>query len=241
MSRRLKLILAASFVLNLSLMSIGSAAVYQRGGISYLAQKVKSVLGSAEKSKHTVYHLDRVSLFKTLPPTPNSVVFLGDSLTDYAEWNELLPDINIANRGISGDTTTDVLDRLDNIIEAKPSKLLIMIGTNDLNAGRDTESITANYEQIVRKVREGSQDTKIYVQSVLPIGKGLTGNRSNEDIISLNKKLKVIADKYHSAYIDLYSHFVTNDQMREEFTHDGLHLTGKGYLIWQQEIQKHIQ
>jgi lysophospholipase L1-like esterase len=64
---------------------------------------------------------------------PGSIVFLGDSITDFFRVNEFFPGVYVINRGISGDTTDGVLNRLaESVYELSPSKIFLMIGTNDL-------------------------------------------------------------------------------------------------------------
>jgi len=63
------------------------------------------------------------------------IVFIGDSLTDSAEWEDLFPSSNIANRGIGGDRTNGVLKRMNSIYSTNASKAFIMLGINDLKFG----------------------------------------------------------------------------------------------------------
>ena len=77
----------------------------------------------------------RESFFATNPVQPGDVVFLGDSLTDEARWEELFAGLAVRNRGVPGDTTADVLARLEPIARAEPAQVFLMIGTNDLGFG----------------------------------------------------------------------------------------------------------
>ena len=70
-----------------------------------------------------------------------STLFLGDSLTEYGNWRELFPGLDIKNRGIAGDTTDGVLHRLDGITALSPDKIFLMIGINDLLMGRSVKRI----------------------------------------------------------------------------------------------------
>jgi hypothetical protein len=64
--------------------------------------------------------------------TRAEVVMLGDSLTELGEWQEMFPEVKIANRGISSDMTSGILERLDEVMEARPRKVFLMAGINDL-------------------------------------------------------------------------------------------------------------
>lgn len=77
------------------------------------------------------YHFQRRSLFDVLPLHSSDIVFLGNSITDGCEWAELFENRHVKNRGISGDRSGWLLERLDSIIAAHPKKLFLMIGTNE--------------------------------------------------------------------------------------------------------------
>src|SRR6185312_511847 len=97
------------------------------------------VLPSYPDSIFSTYYLQRVSHFETLPQTKGDIIFLGNSITDGAEWPELFNDIRVKNRGISGDITAGVIHRLDEITNRKPAKIFLLIGVNDLARNITTE------------------------------------------------------------------------------------------------------
>lgn len=90
------------------------------------------------------YNLQRRSLFEVLPVYSSDIVFLGNSITDGCEWAELFNNRHVKNRGISGDRSGWLLDRLDPIVGGHPKKLFLMIGVNDLAAGVSPDEIVAN-------------------------------------------------------------------------------------------------
>jgi len=77
---------------------------------------------------HESYWLEKKSFFDAFH-APAAVVMVGDSLTDGAEWGELFPGAGIANRGIDGDTTDGVLERMDAILALHPAKAFVMIAS----------------------------------------------------------------------------------------------------------------
>src|SRR5690606_12338396 len=77
-------------------------------------------------------YASRVEMFKSFPTTDKDIVFIGNSITFWADWQELLKTSHVKNRGIPGDISFGVLERLDEVIEGKPRKIFIMIGINDL-------------------------------------------------------------------------------------------------------------
>ena len=77
-------------------------------------------------------------------------VMLGDSLTEGIDWRELFPDVKILNRGIGGDTSAGVLNRLDEVIGRHPKIVVLMIGANDLRMGVPVPQVAANIRSIVQ-------------------------------------------------------------------------------------------
>jgi lysophospholipase L1-like esterase len=122
-----------------------------------------------------------------------------------------------------------------------------MIGINDLYDGFDIQEIVLNYSRIIQKISESSPDTKIYVQSLLPINEKLLfryfpdSKIKVKNILKLNNNLKDLSRQFDLTYVDLYPLFMANgDQLNENLTLDGLHLNGKGYWIWKSAIEKYI-
>jgi lysophospholipase L1-like esterase len=191
------------------------------------------------------YYIEKQTLFDNLPPSANTIYFLGDSLTDSCEWSELLSNPKIKNRGIMGDSTEGLLNRLNQIIQSKPQKIFIMIGINDLLNNIETTKILDNYQKIITTIRTDSPKTKIYIESVLPLNFELDKTKrpiNNQNISDFNNNLKNFSDNSNIFYIDLYSKFLNlSGQLDQQYTFDGIHLNGKGYLIWKNEISKYIK
>lgn len=188
------------------------------------------------------YYIDKTALFKDLVKNDKAIVFIGDSLTDYCEWGELLQNATIKNRGIAGDTTEGVLNRLDEIIEMKPAKIFLLIGTNDLIYGRNVGEIALDYEKIIKTCTQKLPDSKIYVQSIPPVNSKLNSYiKSDKEIMNLNQEIKKIANQYHVEYLDLHSILVTSEgELASDYTTDGLHFTNKGYEKWKKLLIKYV-
>jgi len=77
---------------------------------------------------------------------------LGDSIIDHAEWNDLFPSKEISDQGIGGDTSASVLNRIDLIYKTNTEKVFIMIGINDILAGKNLDEIYRNYQNIVNEL-----------------------------------------------------------------------------------------
>jgi lysophospholipase L1-like esterase len=177
-----------------------------------------------------------LSFFATSPVAPGDVVFLGDSLTDGARWDELFPGLPVRNRGVPADTTADVLARLDEVTAGKPARVLLMIGTNDLGQGASVAETAARYREILARLRRESPSTRIDVQSVLP-----RSGSYREDVEALNHEIQRAARDAGATWIDLYPDFVAPDgSIRDDLSNDELHLLGPGYAIWRDRVAAHL-
>jgi lysophospholipase L1-like esterase len=174
------------------------------------------------------------------------VVFLGNSITYGGDWNGMFPSLLIKNRGISGDVTQGVLDRLDRVLETRPAKIFLMIGINDLAFGRNEEEILANIKRIIREIRQGSPETILYLQSLLPVNPDYPVFSNHTDkglqIKNINRVLRRMAGDYGAVFVDLYPLFVgQDDKLDPRYTKDGLHLTAAGYSVWEKAVAPHLE
>jgi lysophospholipase L1-like esterase len=166
------------------------------------------------------------------------IVMIGDSLTDAAEWHELFPGRKIANRGIYGDSTAGVLERLDSILATKAGKAFIMLGINDIVAGVDVETIAENYRSIVEQL--AGHGMRPYIQSTLLAAENY--EQHNASVLELNRLLKKIADENDAVtYIDLNGDLAQDALLNARYTVDGVHLNGLGYTIWLDRIKEYIE
>ncbi len=188
----------------------------------------------------------RYELFKTEPIVPGKVMMVGNSITEGGDWKMLLNDATVINRGISGDVTFGVLNRIQDITDRKPSKLFLLIGVNDLSRSTPEDIIIQNIKKIITKIHEGSPDTKIYVQSILPLNEsfknfmwqyGFGGKK--DKVIYINKIVMESAKKLNFTFIDLYNQFLDKDgNLEANFSYDGLHLNAAGYEHWSNFLKK---
>jgi len=197
------------------------------------------------RRRYLTYYEQKKSTFESLPNDRDEIIFLGNSITEGCKWNELFDDNRIKNRGISADVAEGVFLRLDEVIESKPLKIFLMIGINDLAFGYSTDEILQYYSKITNKIKNDSPKTKTFIQSVLPINESF-GKFSEYDtlsnvIIKLNLKLKKLAQDQNLDFINLHDSFLLNNQLNPTYTNDGLHLTGKGYLLWKRLIKQYIK
>lgn len=174
---------------------------------------------------------------KRIKINKNTIVFLGNSITQVGKWQELIPNKKIINKGISGDVTTGVLARIEDCLLAKPEKIFVMIGINDLKIGKAIDTITANQIKIIEKIRRLSPRTKIYMESTLPVNESMLANiykrLNNADIAKMNVALKLACKQEKVKYIDLQPIMIDeNAQLKKSLSTDGLHLKTEAYLNW---------
>lgn len=208
---------------------------------------VTTISGSLSLSKEfepATYWKDKVSQFKILNKEleKGQIVFLGDSITDRFRVNEFFPDYNIVNRGIDADLTEGIIRRLDEtVLNLRPAKVFIMIGTNDIYRGLSKEEIVDNYQIIIDRIKEKSPSTQIFIQSILSTGK-VEQYRDNKLIEEINKELKTIANQENLKYIELSTLF-TDEQgyLAAKYSEDGLHLKGNAYQLWANDINKYLK
>ena len=184
------------------------------------------------------HYVKRLAEFKKQPIVKGKVIMLGNSITEGGNWKKLLKDSTVINRGISGDVTFGVINRLDEIVKRKPSKVFLLIGINDLSRKTPDEVILENLFSIVSRIRSGSPKTEIFVQSILPTNESFKNFMPNfkgksSSILTINTQLQRYADKMKFTYVDLYSKFLdANGLMDAKYATDGLHLNQLGYQHW---------
>ena len=185
---------------------------------------------------------------KLAAPVKNEgrVVFMGDSITD--SWDSpnyggFFPGKPYVNRGISGQTTPQMLIRFrPDVIALKPKVVVILAGTNDIagNTGpMSLETIEGNLISMAELARQNG--IKVVLASLLPVsdyesrdGKPITQTirRPPEKILALNKWIKGYADEHKLIYLDYFSAMVDDKgYLKDELSDDGLHPNAKGYLV----------
>ncbi|MCF3110561.1 GDSL-type esterase/lipase family protein [Niabella sp. CC-SYL272] len=178
----------------------------------------------------------KVDQFKAFPNSSKDIVFLGNSITAGVDWTELLQNPLARNRGISGDITFGVLERLHEVTEGKPQKVFILIGTNDISRNVPDAVILDNYKRIIRQIKQESPATKIYFQTVLPVNSDVPPKKNHygkdEHIAAVNEGLKKLGREEGITVIDLHPHFLKDGKLDKTLTYDGLHLNINGYRLW---------
>ena len=200
--------------------------------------------------QYNLYH-KRITDFKKFPIGFKKIVFLGNSITEGAKsWNKRLNQKNLVNRGISGDITEGVLERLGEIYYYKPLAVFILIGINDLfdTNIKNGEMINPKYVannilNIAKSIKAESVHTSIYIQTILPVNidkyeqvKNIDLKREkdlNAQINETNTILKAVELPMGIHIIDTHREFLdNNNNLNEIYSVDGVHLNEEGYKIW---------
>lgn len=181
----------------------------------------KLVSYEAENEKYSDYEVD--------------VAFLGDSLTDGYDLEKFYPDLVVANRGIGGDTTVGLEDRLDvSVYDLKPKVAVILIGANNMQTMLD------NYEDILAGMKENLPNTEVIILSLTSMS-GDWG-KNNQLAAYNNVSIKLLCEKYSYAFVDLYSALfdIKTGGIRAEYTTDGGHLTDAGYEVFTNTVRPYV-
>jgi lysophospholipase L1-like esterase len=167
------------------------------------------------------------------------VVFMGDSITDF--WGrtrgKFFPGKPYVNRGISGQTTPQMLIRFrPDVINLKPSVVVILAGTNDIAGNTGPESL-ADIENNLASMAQLAQanNIKVVFSAVMPVCdyiKPQTTRRPPEQIMALNAWIKEYSAKNNAIYLDYYAAMLDDHKMlKQELTYDGLHPNDAGYEV----------
>ncbi len=208
--------------------------------LAFVGSKAQQRIDSSYMSS---YYAHKVTQFRMMPNTQGEIIFLGDSITDIADWAELFGNKYIKNRGISTDNTFGVLARLDEIVESKPAKIFLMIGINDMAKRMPDNIIVQNIQRIVQYVQSHSPNTKLIVQSILPTNNEFpefAGYQNKDEHIKwVNQQIASYCDTKKISFVNLHPLFLdANNKLSKQYTSDGLHLNGQGYLLWKQVLLK---
>jgi len=185
---------------------------------------------------------------KIQPPSKKEtrVVFIGDSITDGWNLEQYFPGKSYINRGISGQTTPQMLLRFrTDVIDLKPRVVVILAGTNDIagNTGAMTLEDTAHHLTSIIELAQANK-IKVVLSSVLPVNDRVknkegvllvqTKTRPNEKITAMNDWLKKYAAEKDLVYLDYYTAAADEKgTLKDGLSYDGLHPNADGYRVMQ--------
>jgi lysophospholipase L1-like esterase len=239
--RRQGILILLVVSLSINALSIGFMAsrFARKGGLRDLLVRL-DVYDAIPQSPR--FAQDRRPLLRKYPNSAGEIVFVGDSLIADGPWSELYS--SIKNRGVGGDTTASLLDRLDEITESLPRKVFLLIGTNCLAGDLPIAQVVRNYRKILERIRNDSPRTKIYLIGVLPVNQNFAKGPAHDNgmIRDLNDRLKQLASEIRNVeYID--ASVALSDQrgdLRRDLSVDGLHLSLDGYLVLGKLLEPYV-
>lgn len=162
----------------------------------------------------------------------DTVCFFGDSHIARNNWKKSLSNDKVAKIGVGGLNTKEAFLYLKYIEKLKPEYVLIELGINDLREDYPVWETVRNYGLIIKRLKK--YVSQIYIIEIFPVCEDsvITKKAKNRNIISLNKKLKELANSKGVFYIDMQHSFILNKtEVNHNLYSDGLHLNDKGYKI----------
>lgn len=178
-------------------------------------------------------------------------VLFGDSITEIFNSYELFYTFSkvtgqaVYNRGISGDTSDRLLERLKcNALNITPKNLVILIGTNDIGKDIPPEYTLKNIQDILSVTHEVCPNTNVILQAIYPVNsrmsltaRQMVGKRSNKKILALNEELHNIAVENKAHWLDLTKCLSDKKgRLAKEYSYDGLHLNAQGFKVVAEKI-----
>src|SRR5215470_6449180 len=170
----------------------------------------------------------------------NRIVFFGDSITDGWKLADYFPGKPYVNRGISGQTTPQMLVRFrEDVLDLQPKAVVILAGTNDIagNTGPMTlDQIEANYTSLAELA--AASHVKVIYASVLPVNnytekaQEFFAGRSPDKILALNRWLRNYCSAHGCVFLDYFSAMVDDKGLlKKDLAADGLHPNVAGYKV----------
>lgn len=195
--------------------------------------KQEKVINYREQNKHII---------------PGQIVCAGSSLMEMFPVERFMAEtgnkVTIYNRGIGGFVTRELLEALDIcVLDLKPRRLFINIGTNDLSdASIPLGDVMKCYDRILCRVEAALPKIEIYLMAYYPINyeaateemKPCLLVRTNDKIVQANEEVKKLAERHNARYIDV-NEALKDEQgrLKAEYTIEGMHIKEEGYrAIW---------
>jgi len=179
------------------------------------------------------------------------IVFIGDSITDLFHLDDYFTDLPLAtyNRGIGGDSSAGVLYRLQqSLLDLAPSKVVLMIGINDINGGVPHETLVQNYTDILTLIHTNLPTAEVYCMSIIPQHDTLTTytgidvDATAPRILAADQAIEALAASFGYTYVDLYSAVSDgSDHLQKTLSDDGIHLNAAGFTVWASVIKPYLQ
>ena len=209
------------------------------------------ILGTKDNYYYPKYYQEHVETYKIENAnfSKGQIIFVGDSITDLYHLDEHYSSLNKAtyNRGIAGDVTQGVIDRLQvSVFDLEPKAVVLMIGINDINIGKESDYIVNNYKTILDKMKSTLPNTSVFTMSILPMNdmmsKAVDVDKQNSKVMNINTSIKSLTEERNYTYIDLNSLVKDeNGKLISSYSNDGLHLNDNGFNVWTSTLKPYLQ
>jgi lysophospholipase L1-like esterase len=193
------------------------------------------------------YALDNEHLLKQ-HNDGNRIVFIGDSITEFWErYDSMFFSQNTyINRGISSQTTSQILERFQNdVIDLQPKSVIILAGINDIAENNGPISLEEIIENSIKMVEKSLKNNIVVLLcSVLPANNFYWNPKIQpiKKIIQLNQMIKAYSLVKQIKYVDYYTQMVDeNLGLDKKYTDDGVHPNLEGYLKMKSILKFHLE
>ena len=217
------------------------------------ALTVVLIVGRKTETAHGDYYAEKCESYRVQNAnlSKGQIVFIGDSITDLYPLDDYYADLPLAvyNRGIGGDTTQGVLDRLQvSLFDLAPKKIVLLIGINDINGGIGVDIIADNYSRILGEIKKNLPSAEVYCMSTLPMNDTILTyaplldlSGQNGKVVSLNVKIKALAEEQGYVFVDLYERATDGEgKLKQEYSIDGIHLSAAGFAVWAETVKARL-
>lgn len=218
----------------MKLQAVVAVVAFGVGFISHKASQQYKAQGLTASSSHNFWER-RVDQFAALGRN-EPIVMLGDSRTDEGAWPEWLGR-PVSFRGISGETLPETIRRITPSIPSHAKVVFVQIGINDIQRGRTTAQIIRDYKVLLQKVKPRSEH--VVVCAVTQVGS--SSKNHSEHVSALNSKLRELAQKEETGWLDINPRVCANGLVKPEYTADGIHPTGALYREWARAIKGELK
>lgn len=213
-------------------------------GLSRIISPEKIKESIADKLKNNKINVEIKPSKEELRKYEN-IVFIGDSITEYYDLNKFYEQIPVVNSGTSGYTTDDLLAIIkDEVYIYNPTKVVLLIGINDMNRYPDDVKLLENIKIIAKNIKEKRPKAKIYIESIYPVDREryrvlIDNNVDNTRIKKANEEIEKFCIENNYIYINMFDelHDEETDRLIYEYSKDGLHLNDEGYKLVTEKIK----
>ena len=167
----------------------------------------------------------------------NRIVLIGDSITEFWERYDSIffSQNNYINRGISSQTTSQILERFQNdVIDLQPKCVIILAGINDIAENNGPISLEETFQNIVLMVNKANENNvEAILCSVLPANNFYWNPKIQpiKKIMQLNQMIKAYSLINQIKYVDYYTEMIDeNLGLDTKYSDDGVHPNLDGYL-----------